>query len=81
MCEAEEGIVQPVAGKKRDRLVLDETDDSSAQVLIAAAVAMNRKMTKRCLEQLGLHCDEAVDGAEAVAMCAIKRYRLVSNLV
>ena len=77
MYEAE-GIQQEV-GKKRDRMALGGTTRGSAQVLIADDVSINRKMTKRCLEQLGLDCDEAVDGFEAVAMCAIKRYRLVSN--
>jgi len=68
------------SGKDCDRLFLDDSSCSSAQVLVADDVSMNRKMTKRCLEKLGLHCDEAVDGAEAVTMCAAKRYRLVRKV-
>jgi CheY-like chemotaxis protein len=51
--------------------------ERGAQVLIADDVTMNRKMVKRCLQQLGFCCDEATDGAEAVARCQVKRYCLV----
>jgi CheY-like chemotaxis protein len=52
-------------------------DPSRTQVLIVDDVTMNRKMIKRCVQQLGFACDEACDGAEAVAMCAAKQYSLV----
>jgi len=45
--------------------------------LIVDDVTMNRKMIKRCIQQLGFTCEEACDGAEAVAMCALKQYSLV----
>jgi CheY-like chemotaxis protein len=45
--------------------------------LIVDDVTTNRKMIKRCVQQLGFACDEACDGAEAVAMCAAKQYSLV----
>jgi len=52
-------------------------DLSSATVLIVDDVTMNRKMIKRCVQQLGFVCDEACDGAEAVTMCDAKHYSLV----
>jgi len=45
--------------------------------LIVDDVTMNRKMIKRCMQQLGFTCEEACDGAEAVAMCALNQYGLV----
>jgi len=52
-------------------------DPASATVLIVDDVTMNRKMIKRCVQQLGFVCDEACDGAEAVTMCGAKHYSLV----
>ena len=37
-------------------------------VLVVDGVAINRKMMKRCLEQLGCECDEAANGQEAIQM-------------
>jgi len=31
----------------------------------------------QCMQHLGFECDEACDGAEAVAMCTAKQYTLV----
>ena len=73
----DEDVNQDSSGKFCDRVVLDKFNSCSSQVLIADDVSINRKMIKRCLEKLGLLCDEAKDGAEAVAMCSAKRYRLV----
>jgi len=50
---------------------------SPSRVLIADDVTSNRKLIRRCLEQLGFTCDEAADGAEAVKMCGLNRYNLV----
>lgn len=46
-------------------------------MLIVDDVTTNRKMVRRCVQQLGCICDEAADGLEAVEMCARNDYDLV----
>ena len=53
------------------------TSPSRGTVLIVDDVAMSRKMIMQCMQHLGFTCDEASDGAEAVAMCNAKEYSLV----
>ena len=43
-------------------------DDRRWRILIVDDVSSNRKLIKRCAQQLGFDCDEAEDGAEAVEM-------------
>jgi CheY-like chemotaxis protein len=53
------------------------SDGGVRRCLIVDDVALNRRMMRRCLEQLGFECDEAEDGALAVALCQSRQYELV----
>jgi len=39
------------------------------RALLVDDVTTNRKMVRRCMQQMGFECHEAVNGAEAVVMC------------
>jgi len=47
------------------------------RALLVDDVTTNRKMVRRCMQQLGFECSEAIHGAEAVAMCQTDAFDLI----
>lgn len=67
----------PAAEVKPKDSATTVSEEKRRDVLVVDDVKLNRRLMKRCVDQLNFDCDEAEHGKMALEMCEVKAYDLI----